>query len=510
MNEYGFRYFASRNSDAAAVIDHHGTTWSRGALLDLVDGIARAFSAAGLASGDVVAIVAPNCAEYLAAYLAGIAAGLYVVPVNWHLAAPEIDYLIGNSRAKGIVAHAKLGCTRLDTLRAHAARMKACVSIGAADGFEELHAFVAGATECPLDASLPMGRMLPYTSATTGLPKAVWRSLDGAPSATRKFIEWHLALGVSLEDDNVHLCSAMLYHAAPLEGARNALEMGHTVVLIESWNALAVLEAIERFRVTTTFLIPTMFVRLLQLPAEERERHSVRSLRFVVHGGAPCAPEVKRQMLAWWGPVLWEAYGATEAQGTIVSSEEWLRRPGTVGKAIAGSRLAILDDAGRELPTGEIGAVYVASYTGERFEYYGDESKTRACMRGDLVWVGDLGYVDDEGYLFLCGRETDLIISCGVNIYPAEIENALIAHPAVADCAVVGIADRLLGETPRAIVQLAADAVPSADLTRDLLAFLGTRVAAMKLPRRIEYRHRLPRDANGKLLRRALRLEISA
>jgi len=510
MNKHGFHYFAARNSDAAAVIDHDGTTWSRGSLRDLADGIAGAFALAGLAPGDVVAVVAPNCAEYLAVYLAGIAAGLYVVPVNWHLAAPEIDHVILNSRAKAIVAHAKLGCRRLDTLRAHAEHMKACVSIGPADGFEELHTFVAGVAGRPLDASLPMGRMLPFTSATTGLPKAVWRSLDGAPSAMRKFIEWHLALGVSLEDDNVHLCSAMLYHAAPLEGARNALEMGHTVVLMQSTDLLAVLDAIERFRVTTTFLIPTMFVRLLQLPAEERERHSVRSLRFVVHGGAPCASEVKRQMIAWWGPVLWEAYGATEAQGTIVSSEDWLRRPGTVGKAIAGSRLAILDGTGRELPPGEIGAVYVAHYTGERFEYYGDGSKTRACVRGDLVCVGDVGYVDDEGYLFLCGRETDLIISCGMNIYPAEIENALIAHPAVADCAVVGIADRLLGETPRAIVQLADNAVPSANLTRDLLAFLGTRLAVMKLPRRIEYRRRLPRDANGKLLRRALRQEISA
>jgi len=175
MDEYGFRYFASRNSDAAAVIDHDGATWSRGALRELADGVARAFSIAGLAPGDVVALVAPNCAEYLAVYLAGITAGLYVVPVNWHLAAPEIDHVILNSRAKAIVAHAKLGCMRLDTLRAHAGHMKACVSIGPADGFEELHAFVAGAAGRPLDACLPMGRMLPYTSATTGLPKAVWR-----------------------------------------------------------------------------------------------------------------------------------------------------------------------------------------------------------------------------------------------------------------------------------------------------------------------------------------------
>jgi long-chain acyl-CoA synthetase len=323
-----------------------------------------------------------------------------------------------------------------------------------------------------------------------------------------KFVEWHLALGVSLESDNVHLCSAMLYHAAPLEGARNALEMGHAVALMESWDALAMLETIARFRVTTTFMTPTMFVRLLQLPIEERECRSVRSLRFVVHGGAPCAPHVKRRMLEWWGPILWEAYGATEAQGTIASAEEWLRRPGTVGKAIAGSRLAILDEGGRELPPGEIGLIYVAPYTGERFEYYGDEAKTLACVRDDLVCVGDRGYVDADGSLFLCGRATELIVSSGMNIYPAEIESALLAHPAVADCAVIGTADELVGETPHAIVQLAREAKPTAELTRDLLTFLGTRIAAMKLPRRIEYRERLPRDANGKLLRRALLAEV--
>ncbi len=349
MNEYGFRYFASRNSSAPAIIEQDDTTWSRGALLELADGIARGFVAAGLVPGDVVAIVAPNCAEYVAAYLAGISAGLYIVPVNWHLAAPEVDYLIDNSRARAIVAHAKLGNRRLDTLRSHGARMNAMVSIGSAEGFRELRAFVAGAAGFELDANLPTGRMLPYTSATTGMPKAVWRSLDGALHAMRKFVEWHLALGVSLEENNVHLCSAMLYHAAPLEGVRNALEMGHAAVLMESWDASAMLDAIERFGVTTAFVIPTMFVRLLQLPAEERERRSLRSLRFVVHGGAPCPPDVKHRMLAWWGPILWEAYGATEAQGTIASSAEWLRRPGTVGRAIEGSRLAIIDDNGREL-----------------------------------------------------------------------------------------------------------------------------------------------------------------
>jgi long-chain acyl-CoA synthetase len=506
MNDFGLRYFAGRDRDAAAVIEQNGTIWSRGELLALVDGTAWSFAAAGLQPGDVVAMVAPNCGEYLAAYLAGIAAGLYVVPVNWHLAAPEIDYLLENSGAKAIVAHARLGGRRLAELRAHASRVRALVAIGPAEGFCELRDFARAARRAP---DVPEGRMLPYTSATTGRPKGVWRPLPGARAAVRKFVDWHLALGVELEHDNVHLCSSMLYHAAPLDGARIALEMGHGVVLMDAWEPLAALEAIERRRVTTAFMTPTMFVRLLSLPDEVRASRCTKSLRFVVHGGAPCAPDVKRRMLAWWGPIIWEAYGASEAQGTIASSEEWLRRPGTVGRPIAGSRLAILDERGRELPAGEIGSIYIAPYTGERFEYYGDEAKTRACWRGDYVCVGDLGYVDEDGYLFVCGRKAELIISSGMNIYPAEIEQALIEHPAVADCAVVGVPHELLGEVPHAVVQPAPGAKPGVELTRELLRFLGERVAAMKLPRRIEYRATLPRDPNGKLRRRTVRSELA-
>jgi long-chain acyl-CoA synthetase len=246
-------------------------------------------------------------------------------------------------------------------------------------------------------------------------------------------------------------------------------------------------------------------VRLLRLPDDVRASRSTKSLRFVVHGGAPCSPDVKRRMLDWWGPIIWEAYGASEAQGTIASSEDWLRRPGTVGRPIAGSRLAILDEQGRELPAGQIGSIYMTPYTGERFEYYGDEAKTRACRRGELVCVGDLGYVDADGYLFVCGRKAELIISSGMNIYPAEIEQALSEHHAVADCAVVGAPHELLGEVPHAVVQPAPGAEPSAELTRELLRFLSERVAAMKLPRRIEYVATLPRDPNGKLQRGALR-----
>jgi len=507
MDAFGLRHFTARDPDAIAVIEQNGAVWSRGELLALADRTARAFAAAGLKPGNVLAIVAPNCAEYLVAYFAGIAAGLYVVPINWHLSPPEIDYVLENSGATAIVAHARLGGRRLTPLRARAPRVRALVAIGSAAGFCELRDFAHA--PAPALAAGPEGRMLPYTSATTGRPKAVRRALSGARHALRKFIEWHLALGVALEHDNVHLCSSMLYHAAPLDGVRVALEMGHRVLLTETWEPLAVLELIERRRVTTTFMTPTMFVRLLKLPSEARTRHATATLRFVVHGGAPCPHDVKRRMLAWWGPIIWEAYGSTEAQGTIANSEEWLRRPGTVGRPIAGSRLAILDEQGRELPAGEPGLIYLAPYTGERFEYHGDDAKTRACWRGDLVCVGDIGYVDDDGYLFVCGRASELIISSGMNIYPAEIEQALIEHPAVADCAVFGAPHELLGEVPHAIVQTASDSEPSAALTRELMRFLGERVAAMKLPRRIEYRTTLPRDPNGKLLRRALRTELA-
>jgi long-chain acyl-CoA synthetase len=299
----------------------------------------------------------------------------------------------------------------------------------------------------------------------------------------------------------------MLYHAAPLEAVTIALEMGHAVVITDQWDAETALRHIDDYAITNVFMVPTMFVRLLKLPAEVRARYSCTSLRFVIHGGAPCPEDVKRRMIAWWGPIVWESYGASEVQGAVTSSAEWLRHPGTVGKPIAGSRLKILDDDGRELPPGSVGLIYITPYTGDTFEYCGDDAKTRACRRGDFVTVGDLGYVNDEGYLFVCGRRSELIISSGMNIYPAEIEQVLIEHASVADCAVVGMAHELLGEVPRAIVQPAAGFVPDSRLTLEILRFLGERLAPMKLPRRIDYAARLPRDPNGKLLRRHLPVE---
>jgi len=499
IGAFGFRFFSHREPSAVAVVDGRGREWTREELLDLADRTAAALVAAGLEDGDVVAIIAPNCAEYLAVHLAGISAGLYVVPVNWHLAEGEIAYILANCGAKAVFAHPQLGPRRLAAIAGFGAR--APVAFGDIAGFVPLERF---AETYAARVDRPRGRVLAYTSATTGAPKAVRLPLDGAGRTLARTVAWHHSLGIELEADNVHLCSSMLYHSAPLDGAVTALEMGHVVVLMDGWDAQTLLQTIDERRVTTTFMVPTMFVRLLKLPEPVRRRCSLESLRFVVHGGAPCPPDVKRRMLEWWGPIIWESYGASEVQGSIVSPAEWLARPGTVGKPIAGSKVMILDADGRELGPGQIGSIYLTPHTGDRFEYLGDAAKTAACRRGDFVTVGDRGYVDEQGYLFIVGRDSELIISSGMNIYPAEIEQVLLDHPAVTDCAVVAAPHVLCGEVPEAHVQLAPGVRGCAQLTDELLRFLAERLSPMKLPRRIEYDAALPRDPNGKLLRRHL------
>lgn len=344
-----------------------------------------------------------------------------------------------------------------------------------------------------------------YTSATTGRPKAVRLPARDRAEVLAQILQVNASLGLFPEDGNVHLCASMLYHAAPLGGVEVALDMGHRVILVGHWQPEPLLELIDRHRVTTTFMVPAMFVRLLKLPEVARRRWSTASLRFVMHGAAPCPQEVKRRMIEWWGNVIWEAYGATESHGTIVSANEWLQRPGTVGRAMAGSEVRILDEAGRELPPFVIGRVYLRQRQGDRFEYKGDPEKTRASYCGELVTVGDLGYLDDAGYLFLAGRNNDLIISSGMNIYAAEIELVLQQHPQVRDCAVLGEPHELLGEVPKAFIELEADAVASPALSAELLRFVGTHLSAMKLPKRITYVERIPRDPNGKLYKRLLR-----
>jgi long-chain acyl-CoA synthetase len=503
MDEVDFAHFAESAPDAIAVIDANGVQWSRRQLLTLSRQVARGLLAAGLREGDVVGIVARNCAEYLAIYMASGQAGFYFVPINWHLAPAEIAYILENSGAKALFTDERLAPRQLEALFVNRAQAICLVVIGHAPNFTPLTEFIAEHSSAEMPPST-VGLVMAYTSATTGRPKGVKLPLGTAKVALRNTIRSHRSLGIEFGGNNVHFCCSMLYHSAPFAGVTTALHMGHCVLLIDHWRAETLLQVIDRYQVTTAFLVPTMFVRLLKLPLAVRNRYSTASLRFVMHSGAPCPIDVKRQMLEWWGPIIWECYGASEGQGTIASPQDWFKYPGTVGRPIPGSRFKIVDEALNDLPPGEVGLVYFIPHTGGQFEYLGDPEKTRASRLGDFITVGDVGHINEEGYVFLSGRKGDLIISAGMNIYAAEIEAVLIQHPAVLDCAVVGVEHELLGEVPHAVVQVALDYDPGPALSADIMAFLLQRVSPTKMPKRITYAAAIPRDPNGKLYKRFL------
>jgi long-chain acyl-CoA synthetase len=350
------------------------------------------------------------------------------------------------------------------------------------------------------------GAPMLYTSGTSGRPKGVRRPLTGMdPDDTAVMAAWFFSLfGIAPFDGHVHLCGSPLYHTAVLNFATISIQLGHPVVLMDRWDPEESLRLIQAHRVTHTHTVPTQFRRMLALPEQVRARYDTGSLRAVIHSAAPCPAEVKRRMIDWLGPVIVEYYAATEGGGTLITAEQWLRKPGSVGLPWKGSVIKVLDRAGHEVATGEQGLVYMRMGT-SNFSYHHDEEKTRAARAGELFTVGDIGYLDSDGYLFLCDRGSDVIISGGVNIYPAEIEGELCCHPAVADVAVFGIPHDDWGEEVKAVVEPAGDAEPGPGLTAELLEFLSGRVARFKLPRTIDYVAELPRDPNGKLYKRRLR-----
>ena len=506
MRAFGIAFFAQRDPDALALCESSGRTWTRGELSSAVNQIAHGLLQSGLRGGDVIAIVAPNCIEFVAVYLAATDIGLYVVPVNWHLSPPELSYILENSGAKAVVAHNRMAAQLARVLQlSRPPQVEQYISIGEIAGFRRLEDLRERQPEQRVSDPI-QGRVMMFTSATTGRPKTINVPIHGAAEGIARTIEFHVSTGIALEDGNVHLCASMLYHAAPLEFVVIALLMGHQVVLTsDRWDPEQTLALIERYHVTTTFMVPSMFVRLLKLPRTTRLGYDTTSLKLVSHSAAPCPVEVKRQIIDWWGPIIWEGYGAAEGQGTFVSSTEWLQRPGTVGRPIPGTVIKILDDQGNELRHGEVGTIYLSRYTGDRFEYRNDPEKTRAAYRGDVFTVGDVGYMDDAGYLYLCDRKVDMVICGGMNVYPAEIEQVLVQHPSVFDCAVFGIPDELMGEALRAVVQLMPTVVADNMLTADIYSFMRKYLSAVKMPRQIDYTHELPRDPNGKLFKRALR-----
>ncbi|GAA4941666.1 long-chain acyl-CoA synthetase [Nonomuraea thailandensis] len=486
----GFYAIAAADPGRLAVIDTDDTRVTYGDLLARVNQVSHGLRARGLTTGDVVAGVLPNGVDALIMVMATGQIGLYYVPINWHLTDSEIAYILGDCDAKVVVTGPDQPVPGAEVGTA-----------GLAEGQ-------------PADA--PTGRtsgaVMWYTSGTTGFPKGVQRGLPGAePEAIVPLYTWFFGEVVDLRPgDAVHLVTSPMYHSAPCAHAQFALHLGHTVVITPRFDPVHILELVERHRVSNAMMVPTMFHRMLQLPADVRAKYDVSSLRQVIHTAAACPVSVKQQIMDWWGPVLYEYYGSTESTIAFsVKPHDWLARPGTVGRPAPTFEAKIFDDGGEELPPGEPGMIYVKSSMGS-FEYRKDPAKTAASKRGDWYAPGDIGYLDADGYLFLCDRRTDLIVSGGVNIYPAEIEAALLEHPAVADVAVIGVPDEEWGHNVVALVQPAEGIEPGPELTVELMEHCGPRIARFKHPKVIEYREALPRTPTGKLSRSKVRADYLA
>jgi long-chain acyl-CoA synthetase len=470
--------------------------------------VARALRARGIRAGDGVVIMCANRPEFVEVYAACMRSGFRLTTVNWHLTADEAAYIIADCEAKVIVADARFA----DVAKVAADAADAAAETGVEAGlpivrlavggdiasFEAYDSALAGVDGSDIDDPILGGTML-YTSGTTGRPKGVYRKDRVATSFA--------VLGLfAPQPGDVHLCTGPLYHAAPLAFSLGIpLLLGATVVLMDGWDAAESLALIERHAVTHVHMVPTMFHRLLSLPESAREGWDVSSLRFVVHGAAPCPVHVKQRLIDWLGPIVFEYYAATEGTATWVTSAQWLERPGTVGKVEPPDLVRIVDPFGEPLAAGEVGLVSIKSPENGRFEYFKDAEKTASTYRGDYFALGDVGYVDGDGYLYLTDRSANLIISGGVNIYPAEVDAVLLEHPAVGDAATIGVPDDEWGETVLAVVEPAAGVVGDEELAAELIEFCRERLARFKCPRKVEFLGELPRQDNGKIYKRLLR-----
>jgi long-chain acyl-CoA synthetase len=463
--------------------------------------LARALRSRGSRVGDHIAILMENSPAFLDTAWAAQRSGLYYTAINRHLRVSEVQYVLDDCGAMALVTSSAMADV---VVSLNFSRIPVRVSVGAdLAGFERYEDVLAAESAAPLDDECE-GREMLYSSGTTGRPKGVRKPLPATPLGDPSAAPVQIARGLfggDVGDDLVYLSPAPLYHSAPLVFTMSWQRLGATVVVMEKFDPRECLELIERYRVTHAQFVPTMFVRMLRLAPTERSEYDLSSLRYVIHSAAPCPVSVKRQMLDWWGPIIYEYYSGTEDVGsTFISPQEWLAHQGSVGRPV--EECHIVGPDGEELDAGQVGVVYFAG--GRSFEYHNDPDKTASAANAK-GWrtLGDMGYLDEDGYLYLTDRQANMIISGGVNIYPQEAENVLAGHPAVADVAVFGVPDAEMGEAVKAVVQPVG--IAGDELEGELIAYCRAQLATYKCPRTVDFVDELPRDPNGKLYKRLVR-----
>ena len=499
--------FARANpSHPAVIMAGSGEVITYGELDARANRLAHLLRATGLKRTDHFAIFMENNSRYLETTAAGERCGLYYTCINSYLTADEVAYIVQNSESQVLITSAAKREVALDVAK-RCPQLKCLLMVDAASAdapFVDLVQAVSGFPATPLpDERLGMSML--YSSGTTGRPKGILRPLPDESPAHQTPLFAFLNKLWQYRNGMIYLSPAPLYHSAPQAAVSLTIRNGGTVVVMERFDPEQYLRLVEQYKVTHTQLVPTMFSRMLKLPEAKRRQFDLSSLEIAIHAAAPCPAQVKEEMIAWWGPIIHEYYGATEGLGfTSCDTPQWLSHRGTVGKVMMGD-LHVLDDEMRPLPKGTPGTIWFK--TANPFEYFNDPEKTKSARSpdGTMSTVGDMGYVDDDGYLYLTDRATFMIISGGVNVYPQECENLLITHPKVMDAAVFGVPNEDLGEEVKAVVQVAPGVAADAALTEELMAYCAANLSRQKCPRSIDYEAELPRLPTGKLYKRLLR-----